>query len=225
MKKTLFLFSAVTLISLSLSSFEESPLRDTTSSIKEITVGNQVWMSENLNVDKFRNGNPIPQAKTAEEWKKAGDLKKPAWCYYNNDPANGSKYGKLYNWYAVNDSRGLAPVGWHIPSIEEWTILTDKLGVDWEKGKKMKSEKGWNPTNSGADGNGTNEIGFSALPGGSRSSFMSRFFGEGNEATWWCAHEYDKFSAMTIGLAHNQSIVISVYGNKENGLYVRCVKN
>ncbi len=93
--------------------------------VNEITINKQVWMAKNLNVDKFRNGDPIPEAKTDEEWHKAGDNGQPAWCYYNNDPANGGKYGKLYNWYAVNDSRGLAPVGYHIPSIYEWTIPTD----------------------------------------------------------------------------------------------------
>ena len=74
---------------------------------------------KNLNLDKFRNGDIIPEAKTNEEWSAADTNKNPAWCYYDNDPANGEKYGKLYNWYAVNDSRGLAPEGYKIPTIEE----------------------------------------------------------------------------------------------------------
>src|SRR5690606_1972585 len=74
-----------------------------------ITIGNQVWMSENLNVDRFRNGEPIPQARSNEEWKKAGENHQPAWCYYQGDPNNDAKYGKLYNWYAIKDERGLAP--------------------------------------------------------------------------------------------------------------------
>ena len=73
-------------------------------------------MSKNLNVSRFRNGEIIFEAKTIEEWEKAGENKTPAWCYYNNNPTNGAKYGKLYNWYAVNDIRALAPKGWHIPS-------------------------------------------------------------------------------------------------------------
>ena len=96
--------------------------------IKEVKIGQQVWTTENLNVDKFRNGEIIPEAKSEEEWIEAGDNKKPAWCYYNNDPSNGTKYGKLYNWYAVNDPRGLAPEGWHIPSDKEWDVLTNYLG-------------------------------------------------------------------------------------------------
>ena len=87
---------------------------------KSVKIDNQEWMAENLNIDKFRNGDRIPEVKINEEWEKAGNEKKPAWCFYDNDPANGEKYGKLYNWHAVNDPRGLAPEGWHVPSDEEW---------------------------------------------------------------------------------------------------------
>jgi uncharacterized protein (TIGR02145 family) len=111
---------------------------------KTVTIGTQVWMKENLNVSTFRNGDPIPEAKTDEEWKAAGDAKQPAWCYYNNDPKNGTKYGKLYNWYAVNDSRGLAPEGWHVPTDEEWTVLIGYLGGEKDITKKIKSTSGWN---------------------------------------------------------------------------------
>lgn len=112
-----------------------------------ITIGTQVWMTKNLDVATFRNGDSIPQAKTNEEWVNAGINKQPAWCYYDNDPANGAKYGKLYNWYAVNDPRGLAPVGYHIPSDAEWTKLGDFLGSD--AGTKMKSKSGWNSYTTG----------------------------------------------------------------------------
>jgi hypothetical protein len=112
------------------------------SQIQTVAIDSQVWMTKNLNVDKFRNGDLIPEAKTKEEWEKAGANEQPAWCYYNNDPSNGVKYGKLYNWYAVNDPRGLAPKGYHIPSDDEWTKLEDYLGND--EGAKMKSKSGWN---------------------------------------------------------------------------------
>ena len=114
-----------------------------------VTIGSQVWMTKNLDVSTFRNGDPIPQAKTKEEWEKARENQQPAWCYYDNDPANGAKYGKLYNWYAVNDSRGLAPVGYHIPSDAEWTKLTDFLGGESVAGTKMKSKSGWNSYTTG----------------------------------------------------------------------------
>lgn len=84
-------------------------------------------LTANLNTDRFRNGDLIPEAKSNEEWIEAGKNKQPAWCYYNNDPANGEKYGKLYNWYAVNDPRGLAPEGYHIPTIEEMEDFRDEF--------------------------------------------------------------------------------------------------
>ncbi|MFM7765029.1 MAG: FISUMP domain-containing protein, partial [Sphingomonadales bacterium] len=116
---TAFVLIAIMVTSCGVNKKNKSTTTDTSSnestSSNEVTIGKQVWMTKNLDVDKFRDGSSIPEAKTDEEWKKAGKNKQPAWCYYNNDPANGAKYGKLYNWYAVNDSRGLAPVGYHIP--------------------------------------------------------------------------------------------------------------
>ena len=91
--------------------------------LQEIKIGDWYWSTENLKVSKFRNGDSIAEAKTAEQWVKAGEAQKPAWCYYDNDPINGKRYGKLYNWYAVSDPRELAPVGWHIPSDVEWEDL------------------------------------------------------------------------------------------------------
>ena len=90
---------------------------------KSINIGKQVWMQENLIVDKFQNGDVIQEINTAKKWKEAREKKQPAWCYYNFDKKNGDKYGKLYNWFAVNDSRGLAPAGWRIPKEEDWTTL------------------------------------------------------------------------------------------------------
>ena len=121
--------------------------------MNEIKIGQQVWTAENLNVDKFRNGDPIPEAKTDEEWENAGNNKQAAWCYFDNDPSNGIKYGKLYNWYAVNDPRGLAPLGCHIPSDQEWTDLTTYLGGEEQAGAKMKSKEGLN-----YNSNGTNQL-------------------------------------------------------------------
>ena len=116
---------------------------------QSVTIGTQVWTTKNLDVATFRNGDAIPQAKTDEEWKAAGDKKQPAWCYYENKTANGTKYGKLYNWYAVVDYRGLAPAGWHVPTDEEWTILSTFLGGEDVAGKKMKSTSGWNSYTTG----------------------------------------------------------------------------
>ena len=93
----------------------------------------------------------------------AGESGKPSWCWYNNDPKNGPKYGRLYNWYAVNDPRGLAPAGWTLPADGDWTKMMFYLGGQQMAGKKLKSDSGW------IDGNiGTNESGFNGLPGGYR---------------------------------------------------------
>jgi len=189
---------------------------------QNVTIGKQVWMTKNLNVSTFRNGDPIPQAKTNEEWKKAGDNKQPAWCYYENDPANGAKYGKLYNWYAVSDSRGLAPVGYHIPSDAEWTILTDYLGGAEKAGAKMKSKQGW-----ANDGNGTNSSGFSGLPGGSRND--KKVFQQPPKnwefGYWWSSTEYSAFSAWGRGLYYNGSSVGRYDLYKKAGFSVRCLRD
>ena len=118
--------------------------------VKSVKIGKQTWTTENLNTGKFRNGDNIPEAKTNLEWETAGNEKKPAWCYYNNDPANAKKYGKLYNWYAVKDARGLAPEGYHIASTEEWDALSSYLanldfqvfGIVSNEGKRMKALTG-----------------------------------------------------------------------------------
>jgi uncharacterized protein (TIGR02145 family) len=111
-----------------------------------VTIGTQVWTSKNLDVATYRNGDVIPQVQDEKAW---AELTTGAWCYYDNDPANGTKYGKLYNWYAVNDARGLAPQGYHIPSDAEWSQLTDYLGGEKAAGTKMKSVSGWKSYTTG----------------------------------------------------------------------------
>jgi uncharacterized protein (TIGR02145 family) len=187
-----------------------------------VTIGTQVWSAKNLNISTFRNGDPIPHAKTNEEWVKAGKNEQPAWCYYNNDPANGAKYGKLYNWFAVNDPRGLAPKGWHIPSDDEWELLTDFLGGQLVSGIKMKSISGWS-----ADGaNGQNTSGFSGLPSGFRSTFREsgKFIGVGSMVYFWSSTETHPNFANNLLISSGASIR---YFNelKSFGLSVRCVRD
>jgi len=134
-------------------------------SAQETKIGAQTWATSNLNVSTFRNGDAIPEANTKEEWVKAVSAGKPAWCYYEKDPTNGEKLGRLYNWFTVSDLRGLAPNGWHVPSDEEWIILIDYLGGEEIAGLKMKNTTGWEDY-KGKNGNGTNESGFAGLPGG-----------------------------------------------------------
>jgi uncharacterized protein (TIGR02145 family) len=183
-----------------------------------VTIGTQVWMTQNLNVDKFSNGDPIPEAKTPEEWKKAGELKQPAWCYYDNDTANGSEYGKLYNWYAVNDPRDLAPVGYYIPSDEEWTILTDYLFGESNAGALMKSKNGWYD-----NGNGTNSSGFSGLPGGLRI-YTGTFLNIGYFGMWWSLTEHNAGYSWSRHLNYFNGVVTRSIEGKEEGYSVRCLR-
>jgi uncharacterized protein (TIGR02145 family) len=186
---------------------------------KIVVIGTQTWMTENLNVSKFRNGDSIPQIKSDEEWEQAGQNKEPAWCYYDNDQANGTKYGKLYNWYAVNDPRGLAPAGFHIATDTEWIILSDFLGGDSIAGKKMKTTSGWRE-----NGNGINTSGFSGLPGGFRSLY-GIVINIGELGYWWSSTELSTPFAYGRYLKYeNDQLIKNNYG-KERGLSVRCLKD
>ena len=195
------------------------PVVDNKGPIKGVAIGTQVWMTKNLDVAKFRNGDPIPEAKTDEEWKKAYENEQPAWCYYENDRTNGAKYGKLYNWYAVNDPRGLAPKGYHVPSDEEWTVLTDYLGGEEKAGAKMKSKTGWFK-----DGNGTNSSGFSGLPGGYRY-YDGAFSFIGYYGYWWSSSEYATFSAWYRYLHYYYGNVNRYDSLKQDAFSVRCLRD
>ena len=186
-----------------------------------VTIGSQVWTSKNLDVDSFRNGDPIPYAKTDEEWKIATVNQLPAYCYYNTNPASGEKYNKLYNWYALHDQRRLVPNGYHIPSNAEWFQLIDYLGGKSIAGTKMKSASGWKD-----NGNGTNNSGFLGLPVGFRD-FGGEYFLIGKAGHWWSSTEYDSDSRAAIGC-----LVSYMDGNvdmgplpKGAGLSVRCIRD
>lgn len=205
--------------------------------IKAVKIGTQIWMTENLNVDHFRNGDEIPEAKTKIAWKKALSKKQAAWCYFNNDPANGAKYGKLYNWYAVNDPRGLAPMGWHIPNHKDWETLVGFLGGPEIAGIKLKSKIGWK------EKNGNNESGFSAFPGGFLTTLGrdrlrvklkkgakddSPFFSGFGEMVYWWSKEFNpkhENSVWILYLNHWSDRADLDSYEFDSGLPVRCVKD
>lgn len=184
--------------------------------IPSVTIGTQIWSLYNLDVDKYRNGDPIPQVTGLTQW---ANLTTGAWCYYNNDPANGPIYGKLYNWYAVNDPRGLAPIGWHIPTDAEWTILTNFLGGLSVAGGKMKSTTGWNSPNTGA----TNSSGFTGLPGGQRTD--SLFNAIGIASYFWSSTESGVTGAYYRDLYYSAPNVIRSILAKFTGASVRLIKD
>ena len=187
--------------------------------LAQVKIGAQTWATKNLDVTTFRNGDPIPEAKTDGEWKAAAEAGKPAWCYYDNDFENGKIYGKLYNWYAVNDPRGLASSGWHVPNNMEWKILVTYLGKD-DAGKKMKASSGWRK-----NGNGTDSNGFAAMPGGSRGDEGSFGNNVGLGTFWWSATEYGDTDAWSRNVSFSEDGV-STYGvTKGIGESVRCIKD
>jgi uncharacterized protein (TIGR02145 family) len=216
-KLNCFLFTILCIVFISISQKLFSQVNDIDgNSYKTVTIGTQVWMAENLNVSKYKNGDIIPQVQDKDEWSK---LTTGAWCYYENNSENGKTYGKLYNWYALNDSRGLAPVGFHIPAEAEWKTIVSNLGGNKIAGKKMKSTSGWN-----YDGNGTNESGFSGLPGG--TCIMSgKFIGIGLGGGWWNITESDELNAWVINIGGESDAIFKGSGSKKNGFSVRCVRD
>jgi uncharacterized protein (TIGR02145 family) len=206
---------------------------------KTVKIGTQVWMVGNLSVNTFRNGDIVPEAKTEDEWKKAAKEQKPAWCYYNNDTANGKKYGKLYNWYAINDKRGLAPNGWHVSKETEWIALDKYLGKNGYSGEKLKDTTEWIKLTFSKGyvrnrGKGTNESGFTALSGGGRSQkgnfedkgYMKRnFFKAGYCGIWWSSTEYSTFMAYYFVLWGENNFLDKENNLKSFGLSVRCIRD
>ncbi|NNV57272.1 fibrobacter succinogenes major paralogous domain-containing protein [Limnovirga soli] len=180
-----------------------------------IQIGTQVWMKRDLITSYYRNGDKIPEVKDPAKWAK---LTTGAWCWYKNDP----RYGKLYNWYAVKDPRGLAPAGWHVPSNEEWITLTNNLGGATVAGGKMK-ETGtvhWQSPNADA----TNSSGFTALPGGTRY-YLGEFVDVGGYGYWWSATEWYTNAAYYRYLTYFYGTISGTTDYKNNGFSVRCVKD
>jgi len=181
-------------------------------------IGTQEWMGENLRVTHYRNGDAIPNVTDNATW--AG-LTTGAYCWYSNDPITNAKYGILYNWFAISDSRNLCPVGWHVPSDAEWTMLTTYLGGEIAGGGKMKSVSGlWNIPNTDA----TNNSGFSGLPGGGRYS-SGLFNLIGNYSHWWSATENNTSNAWGRYLSSTSSDVNHGNYSKTFGYYIRCVRD
>ncbi len=179
-----------------------------------VLIGKQVWMQENLDVSHYRNGDTIRYAGSNTEWLDAASKGEGAWCY--------EKYGRLYNWYAVNDPRGLAPSGWHVPSDEEWKALTDVLGGESIAGGKMKSTNSavWNTPNI----NASNSSYFSALPGGLRGEGGKVFF-VGESSYFWSSSEATAKSAWYRVLNYHNSASVRSGEDKQDGMSVRCVKD
>jgi len=184
----------------------------------EIKVGRKIWSTVNLNLDTFRNGDKIFQANSSEEWVQLFEKRKPAYCYYNFDESNGAIYGKLYNWYAVIDRRGLAPHGWRVADTKDWEQLTRNHGDTYTAGLKLKSISRWSE-----EGNGTNETGFNALPGGAVKKNGETWRIE-QEANFWSSSNYHPLYAQYFYLKAYQDHFIKSITELDEGYSVRCVK-
>lgn len=185
----------------------------------DLTIGTQTWTGCNLDVTTFRNGDPIPEVTDPSAWI---GLTTPAWCYYDNTSVNGPTYGKLYNWYAVNDPRGLAPVGYHIPSDTEWTTLTTFLGGSTVAGGALKQQGfcHWLTQNTA-----TNSSGFSGLPGGYRSTGGSFFTSVGTYGNFWSTSQYDSTASYFLSLYVADNTATIQVANNIDGQSVRLIKD
>ena len=182
--------------------------------VEFVKIGMQIWCKKNLEVNTYANGDTIPQVQDETKW---GLLTTGAWCYYDNNEGYGTVYGKLYNWYALSDPRGLAPNGFHIPSDIEWTILSTSLGES-EAGKKMKNPSGF------FIGNSNNESGFTGLPGGFRNN-RGYFYNFGKAGYWWSSTADGESSAWKRMLNFDNSILERHGSSKKTGFSIRCLKD
>ncbi|CAN5275477.1 hypothetical protein BH09BAC3_BH09BAC3_21570 [soil metagenome] len=197
--------------------------------VKIVTIGNQQWMDKNLNVDHYRNGDPITMVTSNSEWINAEDNRQPAWCFYQDEPSNEEKFGKIYNGYVIADPRGLCPSGWHVPSFSEVNELRDFLGEN-EAGKKLKTTHSWKDNN-----NGTDQYGFAGLPAGQRygirpSDYTNKYDLRNALVDFWTS-TYDRRrredqNQMYAFVLHCSNDLLTGFSQEMGaGYYVRCLKD
>ena len=199
-----------------------------------VQIGEQCWFAENLRSENYENGDAIPAGLSDSEWTSTisgatAVYGEDAGCDNYSpdinacDPAQSlNEYGRLYNWYAVNDARGLCPSGWHVPTDFEWTVLTSFLGGESVAGDQMKTTYGWS-----FGGNGTNSSGFSGLPGGYLGSGNGYFFDAGINGRWWSSSPYGSSAwNRVLGFPNSYDESVTRFSsNQRLGFSVRCVKD
>jgi uncharacterized protein (TIGR02145 family) len=189
-------------------------------SYQTVQIGTQCWTQSNLTVSKYRNGDNIPNITDNTQWSQTNTSNTGAWCNYNNDANNGTTYGKLYNWYAVTDSRVLCPTGWHVPTDAEWSNLENHLGGSTVAGGAMKSTTGWTAPNTGA----TNSSGFTGLPGGYRGD-GGDFFYLGTSSDWWSSSVSSYGTPFYMLLYYNAAGIFWYSTAPKVGFSIRCVRD
>ncbi len=200
-----------------------------------VKIGTQTWMIENLKTTRYRNGEPIPNITSSSEWTA---LTTGGYSAYENNSANGKKYGYLYNWYAVNDYRNIAPAGWRVPSIEDWAtlenyLITNQYNYDNTTtgnkiAKSLASKTDWKGSGgAGAPGNRpewNNTSGFTALPGGGRYGTTGTFFSQTEAGFWWVKEETTQVEANYRGLFYGYNFFQTFVNSKKLGLSLRLIK-
>jgi len=199
-----------------------------------ILLGDQCWTKENLRTTHYADGSAIPNVVDDAEW---GGLSSGAWSYYNNDEANNETYGKMYNWFAATDARGLCPTGWHLPTDDEWITMELHLGINPAEvyqvvgvtrgaadniGGKLKATTTWNEPNTGA----TNESEFTGFAGGWRPGPFEHL---GEHGFWWSASDNTPSSTGSAAwvrvLYYNEAASVRTFPGKVSGISVRCVRD
>ncbi len=191
-------------------------------SYRTIKIGTQTWMAENLRTTKYRNGDPIPVVSTNSAWV---SLNTDAYCNYENtsDDIKIATMGRLYNWFAITDSRNIAPAGWHVATDAEWSSLTNFLGTEGNAGGKLKERgnKHWNSPNTSA----TNSSGFTALPGGRREYDTGLFINDTYDGFWWTSSAYNPDYSWYRYLHYSDAGIFRANFHKQYGFSVRCVQD
>ncbi len=221
---------AILVLTFLLSCKEDNPTYPPTDNSVSVTICNKTWTKKNLDVDHYLNGDSIPEVRDPIKW---STQTKGAWCYYNNDPAMGAIYGKLYNWYAITDPRGLAPKGWHVINEIEWKLLEacmgmtaseiDEMGLRGiDEGGRLKdsSKTLWQSPNNG----GTNESGFSVIPGGRRDA-NGNFLDISKSVYLWSFPYGNSTGELGRYITYNSSRIGRDHFDKLNGFSVRCIKD
>jgi len=200
-----------------------------------VQIGSQCWMAENLKTTTYRNGTQIPNVTNSDDW---FNLTTGTYVWYNNDISWKNSYGALYNWYATNDANGLCPAGWSLPAHDEWNALIDFIGgTNSPHGSELKSCRQVNSLLGGACNTtehprwnehdthyGTNNFGFSGLPGGYRNNYGT-FYSISNSGSWWTSMELTEIDAWYYQLFKGHDYVYFDYYDKREGRSVRCVRD
>ena len=196
---------------------------------KTVKIGEQEWFAENLKTTVYANGEEIPYSRTDESWT---TQEMGMRCSYDHDEARSAQYGQLYNWYAVDDERGLCPSGWHVPSDEDWQDLEVFLGMSRADvsltgdrgsgelgiGTKLKAKSGWSD-----EGNGTDDFGFSALPGGLRGNGGN--FDAAGDLGVWRSSSPSGGAAWERFLGNDDPDIYRYYIDPRFGYSVRCLRD